>query len=42
MVIVILFLITLWAMACMIWLLWKWLHPGNDVRRPPGGRFGEP
>jgi hypothetical protein len=34
MVIVILFLITLWAMAWLIWLLWKWLHPGEEVHRP--------
>lgn len=35
MVIVILFLITLWLMGLMIWLLWKWLHPGEEVHRPP-------
>jgi hypothetical protein len=34
MVIVILFLVTLWAIACLIWLLWKWLTPGEEVHRP--------
>jgi len=42
MVILILFLITLWAMAFLIWLLWKWFQPGNDVRRPHGGRASKP
>lgn len=41
-VIVILFLITLWVIAFLIWLLWKWLTPGEGVHRPPRGRFGGP
>ncbi len=38
MVIVMLFLITLWAMAWLIWLLWTWWLPGEEVHRPPGNR----
>jgi hypothetical protein len=41
-VIFILFLITLWVIAFLICLLWKWLTPGEEVHRPPRGRFGEP
>jgi hypothetical protein len=33
----ILFLVTLWTMAFFIWLLWKWLPPGDEVRRLPQG-----
>lgn len=33
----ILFLLTLWAMAFAIRLLWKWKPPGDEVRRPPQG-----
>ncbi len=29
----IMFLITLWAIALLIWLLWKWNPPGDDVHR---------
>lgn len=27
--------LTLWAIAILIRLLWKWLPPGDEVRRPP-------
>jgi len=27
----IMFLVTLWAIALLIWLLWKWNPPGDDV-----------
>ena len=33
-VIVILFLVTLWVIAFLIWVLWKWLTPGEEVHRP--------
>ena len=35
MLILLLFLATLWVMAFMIWLLGKWLPPSNHMRRPP-------
>jgi uncharacterized BrkB/YihY/UPF0761 family membrane protein len=31
------FLITLWLIALSIWLLWKWVPPGGEVRRPMHG-----
>ena len=34
MLLLILFLITLWAMAFLIRLLWKWLPSRDKVRRP--------
>jgi hypothetical protein len=27
--------ITLWIISLLIWLLWKWIPPGNEVRHPP-------
>jgi hypothetical protein len=38
----ILFLVTLWAIACLVWVLRKWLPPDDEVHRPHSGRFGEP
>ena len=38
----ILFLVTLWAMAFLIWLLWKWLPPGGLVHRPPRDYISKP
>jgi hypothetical protein len=38
----ILFLVTLWAMAILIWLLWKWLPPGGRMHRPPRDYTGKP
>jgi hypothetical protein len=34
-VLLILFLVTLWAIAFLIWLLWRLRPPGDDVHRPP-------
>jgi steroid 5-alpha reductase family enzyme len=31
------FLITLWAIALMISLMWRWIPPGDGVYRPPQG-----
>jgi hypothetical protein len=36
------FLITLWAMALLIWLLWRWIRPGNEVHRPTQGPADKP
>jgi hypothetical protein len=38
----IMFLITLWAIALMIWLLWKWTPPGDVVRRDAQGPVDKP
>ena len=32
------FLITLWLIAFLIWLIWKWIPPGGEIHRPPQGR----
>lgn len=38
----ILVLASLWAMAFMIWLLWKWPPPNDKVHRPPRVYTGKP
>lgn len=38
----ILFLVTLWAIAFLVWMLRKLLPPSDEGHRPPRGRFGEP
>lgn len=36
MLLLILFLVTLWAIAFVIWLLLGWLPPGGRIHPPPG------
>jgi len=36
------FLITLWAISLLIWSLWRWIRPGNEVRRPTQGFADRP
>jgi hypothetical protein len=33
-IVVIGLLITLWSISLVIWLLWKWLPPGEEVYHP--------
>jgi hypothetical protein len=37
----ILFLVTLWAIAFLIWLLWKLRPTGDEVHRPPNSPAGK-
>jgi hypothetical protein len=36
------FLITLWAISLLIWSLWRWSRQGDEVRRSTKGPVDKP